>query len=65
MPIFEYRPYRSFSSDQSSSVMLQLFVNADVPKDVSVAFPVDTAPPDLDTLWSVGVRVVFDWRRYR
>jgi hypothetical protein len=66
LPIFEYRPYRSFSSKQSSSVMLQFFVNADVPDDVSVAYPVGaTAPPDLDTLWSVGIRMVFDWRHYR
>lgn len=66
LPLFEYRPYRSFSSNQSSSVMLQLFVNADVPRDVSVAYPIgDAAPPDLDTLWSVGIRMVFDWRHYR
>jgi hypothetical protein len=65
LPLFEYRPYRSFSSNQSSSVMLQLFVGAEVPHDVSVAFPVGTPTPDLDTVWSLGVRMVFDWRHYR
>ena len=65
LPIFEYRPYRSFSSNQSSSVMLQFFVGADVPDDVSVAFPEGAPAPDLDTVWSVGIRMMFDWRHYR
>ena len=65
LPLLEYRPYRSFSSNQSSSVMLQLFLSADVPDDVSIAAPVGGTVPDLDTVWSVGVRMVFDWRHYR
>jgi hypothetical protein len=65
LPVFEYRPYRSFASNQSSSVVLQAFVGADVPDDVSVAFPSGALAPDLDTVWSLGVRVVFDWRHYR
>jgi hypothetical protein len=65
LPLFEYRPYRSFSSNQSSSVMLQFFVGADVPKHVSVAHPTGTTAPDLDTVYSLGIRVVFDWRHYR
>jgi hypothetical protein len=65
LPIFEYRPYRSFSSNQSSSVILQLFISADVPDDVSVAYPVGGEVPDLDAVWAVGVRMVFDWRHYR
>jgi hypothetical protein len=65
VPLLEYRPYRSFSSNQSSSVMLQLFIGADVPKHVSVAYPTGSTAPELDTVYSVGVRVVFDWRHYR
>jgi hypothetical protein len=65
LPIFEYRPYRSFSSTQSSSVMLQLFVGGDFPHKASVAYPVGTSTPDLEPIYSVGVRVVFDWRHYR
>jgi hypothetical protein len=65
LPIFEYRPYRSFSSTQSSSVMLQLFIGGDFPHKASVAYPVGTSAPDLEPIYSVGVRVVFDWRHYR
>jgi hypothetical protein len=65
LPIFEYRPYRSFSSNQSSSVMLQLFIGGDFPHKASVAYPLGTPAPDLEPIYSVGVRVVFDWRHYR
>lgn len=64
VPLLEFRPYRSFSSNQSSSVMVQLFVGADVPRHVSVAYPTGSAAPNLDTVYSVGLRVVFDWRHY-
>jgi hypothetical protein len=36
-----------------------------VPKHVSVAYPTGSTAPELDTVYSVGVRVVFDWRHYR
>ncbi len=65
LPIVEIRPYRAFSAKQSSSVMFQLFVSADVPDDVSVAYPTGAPAPDLDTVWALGVRMVFDWRHYR
>ncbi|AMO24401.1 hypothetical protein UC35_18110 [Ramlibacter tataouinensis] len=64
LPIFEYRPYRSFSSNQSSSVVFQLFAGADVPRKASTVFPVGAATPDLHTVWSLGLRMVFDWRYY-
>jgi hypothetical protein len=64
IPILEYRPYRSFSSNQSSSVVFQLFAGADVPRSASTTFPVGAPTPDLRTVWSVGLRLVFDWRYY-
>jgi len=64
LPIFEYRPYRAFSMNQSSSVLFQLFVGADVPYGESVAFPSGAAAPDLRTVWSIGLRLLFDWRYY-
>src|SRR4029078_9690638 len=36
MPIVEYRPYRSFASNQSSSLVFQLFAAADVPYSADV-----------------------------
>jgi hypothetical protein len=64
LPIFEYRPYRAFSTNQSSSVVFQLFAAADVPRAGSVDFPAGAPVPDLRTVWSLGLRLVFDWRYY-
>jgi hypothetical protein len=63
LPIVEYRPYRSFSSNQSSSVIVQLYASADVPQgnDPIVQNGVSKS---LETVWSVGLRLVFDWRHY-
>jgi len=64
LPILEYRPYRSFSTNQSSSVLVQLFAAADVPSGGSVVFPVGAPAPQLRTVWSLGLRMIFDWRYY-
>ena len=64
MPIFEYRPYRAFASNQSTTLLFQLFAAADVPRSVSVVSPAGDPVPDLRTVWSVGLRLVFDWRYY-
>jgi hypothetical protein len=65
LPIFEYRPYRAFSTNQSSSVVFQLFAAADVPHGGMTVFPQGGPTPDLHTVWSLGLRLVFDWRYYR
>ena len=64
LPILEYRPYRAFAGNQSSSVMFQLFTSADVPAHAREVGPTN-APVDLRTIWSLGLRMVFDWRYYR
>ena len=64
IPLVEYRPYRAFSSNQSSSVVFQLFTSADVPRSASTVFPTGAPTPDLRTVWSIGLRLVFDWRYY-
>jgi len=64
LPILEYRPYRAFSSNQSSSVIFQLFAGADLPYDESVKNPKDAPQVNLDPIYSLGVRMVFDWRYY-
>jgi hypothetical protein len=63
LPIVEYRPYRAFSSNQSSSVLFQLFAGADVP--YSASYEATGASVDLKTIWFLGLRMVFDWRYYR
>jgi hypothetical protein len=65
-PIVEYRPFRSFDADQRSSLFIQLFGGVDFPHDVEVletALGTDTTP-ELKTVWSLGLRLVFDWRHY-
>ncbi len=65
LPIAEYRPYRSFAGNQSSTVLFQLFANADVPRAGLTVFPPGSPAVDLKTVWSLGLRMVFDWRLYR
>ncbi len=64
LPILEYRPYRAFDTTQSSELILQLFGGVDIPKNGKVIFPPGAPAADLDPVYSIGVRVVFDWRRY-
>lgn len=64
IPIAEYRPYRAFSSHQSSEVLFQLFVGADVPTNVETILPLGASVPDLQTVWSIGLRFAYDWRYY-
>jgi hypothetical protein len=64
LPIFEYRPFRSFSTNQSSSLLFQLFGGIDVPYGASVAFPSGGVAPKLSPVYSLGLRMVFDWRYY-
>ena len=64
LPILEYRPYRAFDTKQSSAVLFQLFAGADVPQSTTVTWPAGAPGVKLDTIYSIGVRVIFDWRRY-
>ncbi len=63
-PMLEYRPYRTFSLDQSSSLLFQLYGALDVPTRVSVEAPAGAPSPTLRSIWSIGLRVAFDWRYY-
>jgi hypothetical protein len=65
IPILEYRPYRAFSTNQSSSVQFQLFGTVDVPYGSSVVSPRGAPNADLRPVWSLGLRMTFDWRYYR
>jgi hypothetical protein len=63
-PIFEYRLFRTFSVNQSSSLMIQPFVGFDTPINSSVVAPVGAPKPPLHTVPLAGARIVFDWRHY-
>jgi hypothetical protein len=64
MPILEFRPYRAFSMNQSSSIVFQLYGGADVPNSAKVTIPAGADPVDLKTVWYLGIRMAFDWRYY-
>ena len=61
-PIVEYRPYRAFDTTQTSALILQLFGGVDIPSNEGVAYPPGAPNVDLDPVYSIGVRLVFDWR---
>ncbi|MCG6959361.1 hypothetical protein LJE82_05650 [bacterium BMS3Abin03] len=63
-PIVEYRPFRTFSSDQSSSLVLQLNFGVEFPHNETVKFPEGIDKPELRPIWYVGLRTAFDWRYY-
>ncbi|HZW72496.1 MAG TPA: hypothetical protein VFF43_03065, partial [Caldimonas sp.] len=64
LPIVEYRPWRAFDTQQASAIIVQLYAGADVPHGVKVVSPVGAATPNTRTVYSVGLRFIFDWRRY-
>ena len=64
MPILEFRPYRSFSQNQSSSVLLQFYGGVDIPRGGQTVIPEGAPPVDLETIWFLGIRMAFDWRYY-
>lgn len=62
-PIIEWRPYRTFSEDQHSSLVVQISGVADVPLYwKSMLRP--NATVDLDTRYGLNLRIAFDWRYY-
>jgi hypothetical protein len=63
-PLLEYRPFRTFSLTQSSSLIFQLYGGFEVPLSESVVRPIGAQEPDLKTIWQLGLRLVFDWRYY-
>jgi hypothetical protein len=64
LPILEYRPYRAFDTKQSSAVLIQLFAGAEIPQSATVAWPPGAPAAKLETIYSIGLRMIFDWRRY-
>ena len=64
LPILEYRPYRAFDTKQSSAVLFQLYAGAEIPQGTTVTWPPGAPGVSFHTIYSIGVRVIFDWRRY-
>jgi hypothetical protein len=63
-PFLEYRPFRSFSLNQSTSLAIQFNAGLDIPGKVTMLEPADAPEVKLKTIWFLGVRIYFDWRYY-
>jgi hypothetical protein len=64
LPVLEYRPFRTFSTNQSATLMMQLFTGVSVPYGANVIQPAGAPEVDLHPVWSVGLRLILDWRYY-
>jgi hypothetical protein len=63
-PFLEYRPFRTFSLDQTSSLVFKFYGGVDIPTSVSDVKPLGAPDPVVQSVWQLGVRVAFDWRYY-
>jgi hypothetical protein len=63
-PLVEYRPFRAFSMDQTSVLKFQLVGGLETPNHATLIAPEGAPLPDLHTIYFVGLRLAFDWRRY-
>jgi hypothetical protein len=63
-PFLEYRPFRFFTSSQSSSLLIQLSAGVDMPYHATTLIPEGGAAPELKSIGTFGIRLVFNWRHY-
>ena len=67
-PIMEYRPFRTYSSRQTGSLLFQLHAGFDVPGRRAEATQgqeiFQLGLPATRTIWYAGIRLVFDYRYY-
>ena len=64
VPIVEYRPFRTFATNQALTVALQLGFGLDFPNNAHLTNPPGAPGPDLGTGWLVYLRIAFDARYY-
>jgi hypothetical protein len=64
-PILEFRPTRSFATNQSSTLLFQFFGGIDFPNNINVLESTNVnIKPQMKNIWFWGLRVIFDWRHY-
>jgi hypothetical protein len=63
-PIVEYRPFRSFSLNQTSVLALQIIGGFETPNHATLIAPEGAPLPEVRTIYSIGLRLAFDWRHY-
>lgn len=63
-PFLEYRLFRTFSSDQSSSINVQLYVGVDIPVKIDKILPLNGTIPPERNIYSIGLKFNLNWRKY-
>lgn len=64
-PFLEYRPTRSFQTDQSSTFLLQFYAGIDDPHTIKLQTRSGSLDePGFKSIGYVGARLIFDWRHY-
>jgi hypothetical protein len=63
-PFLEYRLFRTFSSDQSSSINVQLYVGVDIPVKIDRILPLNGTIPPERNIYSIGLKFNLNWRKY-
>lgn len=66
-PFLEYRPFRTYEISQRSSLFIQFYAGVDIPHNVSnLSGDVESGGfiPELENVWYLGARLIFDWRHY-
>jgi hypothetical protein len=66
-PILEYRPFRTYSSRQTGSLLFQLHAGIDIPGERATIWVPDTYKgglPNTQPVLFAGIRLVFDYRYY-
>lgn len=63
-PVVEYRPFRTFSLDQSSSLRIFFSFGVDFPYSEQLVLPEEGTLPELKPIWNIGLTAEFDWRYY-
>jgi hypothetical protein len=63
-PFMEYMPFRTFSTDQSSALVIQFYTSVDIPTSATEFYPPGNPELNLRNVWQLGVRAAFRWRHY-
>ena len=61
-PVIEYRPCRTFSLDQCSSLRFFLRYGVDLPYSEAVITPESVKIPEKKAIWNIGLTAEFDCR---
>ena len=63
-PFLEYRPVRSFSQNQTSSLKIQFSFGVDLPYKVKEIEPQKAPSIKLKPVWNITMRILFHYRHY-